>query len=342
MDYIRVALSVRQKGVKMIAIDRVEIFRAGDYGPKGKFTHDDIDSIIGNFDKMKEDFPVTVNQIKAHRQEETKARLSNAPAIGWGKKLYRSGDLLMADLSVNSDFHELLKKRMYDKRSVGLTRNDGKLRIDHLEFLGKEWPEVKGLKTLGLSLYAESEDVYMEFCFENTGSDRESKKEKNMSDLKFSQEYVDLEVIKAREAREKELNIEFSEKLAEKEAEIADYKKRVEQLDREIEKKDEKLLEFSEKQKQGEHQVIRDAVERAAREGKITKAEVEEKISDLIHFSESGKGEWVDRELGKLERAEPLIEFSGISGNRGKVGADDDLDTYEIDISAQAEKAGEK
>lgn len=321
-----------------------EFFRAGDYREQNrKLWRKDVEikDFVDDFfegRKQGKTVPILWNPESAHE-------VGNAAQVGIISDVFVKGNgIVSGNGHFMDEYLPLIKEQkagsdsfaMYDSVSATFTPDQKKLKNIVLTG-GGEAPFIKGLKHNWKSLFSDGEEsLVIEF------SSKKNEKEKNMSDLKFSQEYVDLEVIKAKEAREKELNIEFSEKLAEKDKEINDYEKRVEQLNKEIDEKDKKLLEFSEKQKQGEHQVIRDAIGRAVEAGKITPAEKDEKIEALIHFSENGKEEWVKRDLEKLEKAEPLVEFSGLSGNRGKVGADDDLDTYEIDISAQAEKAGEK
>ena len=313
----------------MIAINNVEIFRAGQYAA-GKFTNDDIDGIIKEFDAGKEDFPITVNQIKAHNQSETRERLKNAPAIGWGKKLYRNGDTLMADLTVNSDFHELLKKRMYDKRSVGLLQSKNKLTLDHLEFLGKEWPEVKNLKSLGLSLYSQSEGEYIELQFSKEKKPKEQPMKEN--EITFSKAEVELEVKNATEAKEKELKIEFSKEIAGKDEEIQTLTDQKNQLTEDLKKSNDQLLEFSEAETERKEEAIKERVMKLSESGIKTPDECKGILERMIKFSKSGNDEIVEDFLSEYERMAPMIGKHGFS--RGKK-EEENLDEVELDVSAK-------
>lgn len=113
----------------------VEIFRAGDYGPKkGSYTAEDLVQLAASY--TKDDAPVVVGHPKL-----------NAPAFGWVEQLKVDGDTLLAKFhQVEPNFETAVKEGRYKKRSVAMSRGeDGALRLHHVGFLGAMPPEVKGL-----------------------------------------------------------------------------------------------------------------------------------------------------------------------------------------------------
>jgi len=114
----------------------IEIFRAGDYGEKGKYSESDLDQIVADYDPIKHEAPVVVG----HPQ-------NNVPAYGWVESLKRVGSTLLARFrQVAPAFAALVKEGRFKKRSVSLVRNpEGKLELRHVGFLGAMPPEVKGL-----------------------------------------------------------------------------------------------------------------------------------------------------------------------------------------------------
>jgi hypothetical protein len=118
----------------------VEIFRAGDYGAKGKFTPADLDRIVSNYDPDFHEAPAVVGHPEA-----------NAPAFGWTRALMRDGDVLKARFAqVDPAFEEAVKAGRYKKRSAAFyLDSEGKItNLRHVGFLGGAPPEVKGLADL--------------------------------------------------------------------------------------------------------------------------------------------------------------------------------------------------
>jgi hypothetical protein len=120
----------------------IPIFRAGDYGDKGKYSDDDIAELAATYDPKADEAPIVIGHPKL-----------NAPAFGWVKELKAFTEdttfakSLYAKLhQVNPDFEAAVKAGSFKKRSVALFRGeDGKLRLRHVGFLGAMAPEVKGL-----------------------------------------------------------------------------------------------------------------------------------------------------------------------------------------------------
>jgi hypothetical protein len=118
----------------------VEIFRAGNYGDKGKFDESDLDNVIQNYDPSFHEAPACVG----HPRDDS-------PAYGWVSRLMRKGATLLAKFKdVDPAFEEAVKARRFPKRSAAFyVGSDGRISgLRHVGFLGGQPPEVKGLKNL--------------------------------------------------------------------------------------------------------------------------------------------------------------------------------------------------
>jgi hypothetical protein len=118
----------------------VEIFRAGNYGPKGIFSADDLDRIVQNYDPATHEAPACVGHPK-----------DDLPAYGWADRLMRQGDTLLAKFKeVDPAFEDAVQAGRYKKRSAAFYLDDaGRIEnLRHVAFLGAQPPEVKGLKNL--------------------------------------------------------------------------------------------------------------------------------------------------------------------------------------------------
>lgn len=115
----------------------LEVFRAGDFGPRGAYSEDDLEVMARDYDPQSHEAPVTVD----HCQE--------GPALGWVRALRRSGGALLARLGgLDAGFLEQLKSGAFKKRSVELYRGfEGTDRpyLKALTFLGAGAPVVKGM-----------------------------------------------------------------------------------------------------------------------------------------------------------------------------------------------------
>ena len=114
----------------------IELFRAGDHGPKGVFTNADLDQIVGNYQPGSgHEAPATIGHIKGA-----------APAYGWFQQLKRQGSVLLGKMhQVQPEFEEMVEKGLFKKRSVGLAKYDTGWGLHHVAFLGAQPPEIKGL-----------------------------------------------------------------------------------------------------------------------------------------------------------------------------------------------------
>ena len=115
----------------------VEIFRSGDYGPRGAYTDGDLDNIVADYDPRRHEAPVTLD----HK--------TSGPAYGWVASLQRRGDTLVAHLrDLSDEFLQWLRDGAYKKRSVELYKSfapTGRPYLRALSFLGACPPEIKGL-----------------------------------------------------------------------------------------------------------------------------------------------------------------------------------------------------
>ncbi len=115
----------------------IEVFRAGDYGPKGAYDEASLDRLAEDYDPAWHEAPVTLD----HQ--------SKGPAFGWVGSLERQGDRLVARLhSLSAELLGLLRDGAYKKRSIELYRQferTGRPYLRAVSFLGACPPEVKGL-----------------------------------------------------------------------------------------------------------------------------------------------------------------------------------------------------
>ena len=115
----------------------VEIFRAGDYGDRGKWQQVEIDKVIANFEAGVWAPPAVFGH-PAH----------DDPAHGWVSALRREGDVLQAQFSkTTSQLENAVQAGRFPNRSAAFYLNpQGKGPVlRHVGFLGATPPEVKGL-----------------------------------------------------------------------------------------------------------------------------------------------------------------------------------------------------
>jgi len=121
----------------MDASMEIEVFRAGNYGPKGTYVPEDLRRIADDYDPAWHEAPVTLD----HRQD--------GPAYGWVVGLRCVGEVLLARLKdLHESLHEWIRKGAYKKRSIELYRSftqTGRPYLRAVSFLGACPPEVKGL-----------------------------------------------------------------------------------------------------------------------------------------------------------------------------------------------------
>lgn len=117
----------------------IELFRAGDHGEKGAFTEADLDQMVANYQPQSvHEAPVTIGHPRG-----------DAPAFGWMGSLKRVGSVLLGKLSsADPAFEEMVEKKSFKKRSIGLVKDAYGQQgwgLHHVAFLGAQAPHIKGL-----------------------------------------------------------------------------------------------------------------------------------------------------------------------------------------------------
>lgn len=116
----------------------VEVFRAGDYGERGRYGPETLEAIARDYDPESHEAPVTFD----HDQQ--------GPAHGWVRRVRLLGDRLVATLAgLSPALAEALRRRRFPKRSVELYRRfaaTGRPYLKAVSFLGAAAPAVKGLR----------------------------------------------------------------------------------------------------------------------------------------------------------------------------------------------------
>lgn len=112
-----------------------EIFRAGDYGDKGRYTDADLDKMVDNFN-AEDQVPIVLG----HPQ-------TDSPAWGWISEVKRAGGVLQGKIGeLHSEFTKALAEKMFKNRSVRIAKTATGPKLLHLGFLGAALPQVEGLK----------------------------------------------------------------------------------------------------------------------------------------------------------------------------------------------------
>ncbi|MEW5745274.1 MAG: hypothetical protein AB1805_07560 [Nitrospirota bacterium] len=139
-----------------VPVKKVPIFRAGVHvdsnGNRREWTVDDLDSMVKNFD-LSEFIPAIV---VGHPKVED-------PRYGDFDAVYREGKTLFADVDVIPEMHDAWKKGLYPERSVRIVKlDDGTYKIRHLGLLGAHPPAVTGLPRVEFSA-EDGEEVIIDF-----------------------------------------------------------------------------------------------------------------------------------------------------------------------------------
>lgn len=118
----------------------------------------DLDDLVANFNASVHEPPVTIGHPK-----------DNSPAMGWVLNLVKKGKDLIAEMALLPEFAELVKKKVYKKRSIAYYTNfegTGKKVLRHIGFLGGMPPRIKGMPDL---VFAEFADAGGEFSEDKVG-----------------------------------------------------------------------------------------------------------------------------------------------------------------------------
>jgi hypothetical protein len=121
----------------------LEVFRAGDYGPKGQYTEGDLQAMAEDYRPGLLEAPLTFD----HAQ--------TGPAFGWIAALRREGTRLVAVLrGVPQAVRHLVRSGAYKRCSIELVRNlpdTGRPYVRAISLLGAATPQVKGLAEIKFS-----------------------------------------------------------------------------------------------------------------------------------------------------------------------------------------------
>jgi hypothetical protein len=143
----------------------IEIFRAGDYGDKGKWTPEMLATVVKNFDSGAWIPPA----VFGHPQEDS-------PAHGWVKSLAVDGGVLKAQFKqVTPELEAKAREGRFPNRSAAFYRDpkgSGPV-LRHVGFLGATPPEVKGLEPIHFS---DGDFLTIEFTEEGDVDPKEIKK----------------------------------------------------------------------------------------------------------------------------------------------------------------------
>lgn len=121
----------------------IELFRAGDFGDKGKFTAADVQKIVDSYKPEFHEAPLRIG----HTDDD------KAPAYGWLESVRRVGNVLEGKFKqVVPAFAEAVESGSFKKRSIGLKDYGKGLTIRHVAFLGAVPPECKGLADIAFSV----------------------------------------------------------------------------------------------------------------------------------------------------------------------------------------------
>lgn len=129
----------------------MEVFRTGDYGPKGRFDEAALEALAADYRADLHEAPLTLD----HAQ--------TGPAWGWVRALRRAGDRLVARVAgIPEVLRDLIRSGAYRQRSIELFRRfaaTGRPYLRAVSLLGAAVPEVKGLRPVQFSDAGEPVDT---------------------------------------------------------------------------------------------------------------------------------------------------------------------------------------
>ncbi len=153
----------------------IGIFKAGDYGYKGKYTADDVQEMADHYDPQYRKAPVTIGHPGGglFGSEEQ-------PAHGWISEVKAAAGVLYARFEeLSDDIMEGIKTGKYKGRSIGFMSgkysDTGTMELWHVAFLGGSTPHATGL----LPTFSEHPENIIELEYneneEVTAEDQETK-----------------------------------------------------------------------------------------------------------------------------------------------------------------------
>ncbi|MFQ5695771.1 MAG: hypothetical protein ACE5HB_07270, partial [Terriglobia bacterium] len=137
----RLQAEAERGSTAMLEGKEIEIFKAGDYGDKGKWSLNDLERMARDYSPRVHAAPVVLGHPE-----------NDSPAFGWVSKLRRVGESLWATLEkVQPAFTQAVKDGRFTQRSVALYPKfelTGGPYLRHLGFLGAAIPQIKGLEPI--------------------------------------------------------------------------------------------------------------------------------------------------------------------------------------------------
>ena len=305
-------------------------------GNEKDWTEQDLDTMVSNYLPEENEAPIVIGHPD-----------NNAPAWGWIETLKRDGDTLYAKVKdLVPEFAEMLKKKMFKKRSISLYPD---LKLRHIGFLGAAPPAVKGLPDFAFT----DETKITSFEFTEESFDFSDEKFWTVGrivrrlrewfiekyDIETADKIVmswDVETLMEEKNtrnyndKKKELDVtkeEFDEKIKAKELEIANFSKKANDALAENAKLKEQAEKDRTEKQTAEYSQFADKL---VSDGKLLPAQ-KSQVVDLMQvlsasteyeFSEGGKKSPVDVFQAVLEVNSKQIEFDETATkDKGQGGA---------------------
>jgi hypothetical protein len=301
-----------------------EIFAVGTWNGV-EFTDEDLDDIVSNFERLKEEHHVPLKF--GHNDEQPIT--DGQPAIGWVERIFKQGSKLYADFThMPRTVFELIKNKLYRTVSIELLFNvdkDGKKFnhiLDAVALLGADQPAVSSLADLDALLATRTRFTGgHKLAFETIAGTSKKFKVKpgddEMDDKKV-QELIDatLEPLKATNAK----------------------------LTADLEAANKKLAEFTAKQVADEkaaklekikasRKAVTEILDQAVRDKKLTPA-FRENYEKQIGLEDDERVESID-----LEQVKSMFSVKVVPGQQGLI---DDEDKDDVDSEAELVKLTRK
>jgi len=203
-------------------------------------TETEMDEIIETYNPELHEAPDTIGHI-----------MTNSPAYGWVKKVYRKGKDLWMKSSILPELAEMVRKGLYKKRSIAWyppshpnNPTPGKNHLMHVAWLGAPPPAIKGMPNAQLSGSMDGIRI-VEYLEEK--KDPKETESMDKKELIYTQEAHESIVIKKLSDAKSEFEIDNKDKMKTLAEEKKVFEDKIKKLEDEAKAKDTKLLTFAEK-----------------------------------------------------------------------------------------------
>lgn len=301
-------------------LEEVEIFKAGKWNGE-KYDIDDIDRIISSHYSLSNEGKVPLKI--GHSESQTLLKSDELPAAGWITRLWRKGDILLANVSdVPKKIYDLIKNKAYKRISSELCvnlkdslNNTHKYVLRAVALLGSAIPAVGTLKDIE-ALYSKQNSLAI--CFNAEGGEIMEEKRKEKEEVK------DMDDTEKKAFEEKVATAEF--KAAEADAKAVDAQKKLNEAQL-------KLNTIETEKKFAENNNI---VEKAISEGHLAPSQKDFVLDILNHLD----GTKVFSEIEIKDRLKSFLESNKIIlGETSKKGEEQKPKTLlEMAKEIEAEK----